>query len=558
MIVNVTVLTTVVILSESCHHSPPSSDVAATVEDLDTRMVTDLNTFVNYLGDHGRVGVPEGDSVTLEEPAALAIFYRQRGFRPAWSDTGHLLPSGDSLMGEIARSADDGLSPAWYHSESLSRLLKQIRHDSTARKDAVKWSITDLLLTDAFMHLASSLRFGVLPPDSVSLKKDSTFTDSTLVAMLSRAVAGKTVSATIDSLRPAFPAYTDLSRALHRYRARMAGRDWDTLPAPGPDSAAFRRALALRLVEGGMLDSANAGDSRRVQAAVKAFQREYNLYPDGVAGGRTIRALDRSPAYRIGQMAVNLERWRHRSDSMPDQYVWVNIPAYSLQVHDSDSVVLHSRVIVGKPGHQTPLLNSRLVNFQLYPYWRVPFSIITHEMLPRIRKDTGYLTRNNLEVVDRHNNVVDPRKLNWKKYNEHYFPYLIRQMTGLDNSLGIIKFNFLNKYSVYLHDTNLRNLFGLTQRDLSHGCVRVQQWQPLAMYLIRDDTLRHMPDSVALWMMQQKQKLVVLRTRVPLYIRYFTCSADAKGNLTFYQDIYGYDTLEMKRIFGSLPQTTKL
>ena len=558
IIVSVSVLAAVVILSESCHHSPPSSDVAATVEDLNTRVVADLNTFVHYLGTRGRVGIPEGDSVTLWKPGALAMFYRERGFRPAWSDTGRLLPQGDSLMGEIARSADDGLSPAWYHSGALSSLLKQIRHDSTARKDAVKWSVTDLLLTDAFMHLASGLRFGVLPPDSVSLKKDSAFTDSTLVAMLSGAVAGKTISATIDSLRPAFPAYIDLSRALHRYRARMAGRDWDTLPAPGADSAAFRRALALRLVEAGMLDSADAGDPRRVEAAVKAFQREHNLYPDGVAGGRTIRALDRSPAYRMDQIAVNLERWRHRSDSMPEKYVWVNIPAYSLQVHDSDSVVLHSRVIVGKPGHQTPLLNSRLVNFQLYPYWRVPFSIITHEMLPRIRKDTGYLTRNNLEVVDRHNNVVDPRKLNWKKYNEHYFPYLIRQMTGLDNSLGIIKFNFLNKYSVYLHDTNLRNLFGLTQRDLSHGCVRVQQWQPLAMYLIRDDTLRHMPDSVAVWMMQQKQKLVVLRTRVPLYIRYFTCSADAKGNLTFYQDIYGYDTLEMKRIFGSLPQTTKL
>lgn len=541
-------------LAESCHPGPRSTDVATTVEDLNTKVVRDLKTYLGYLASHGKIGIGREDSVTIWRPAALALFYQQRAYQPAWSDTGRLSGWGDSLVGEIARSADDGLIPDWYHGAALGRLLKQIRGDSTARWDAIKWSVTDLLLTDGFMHLASSLRFGVLAPDSVSLKRDSAFSDSTLSALVTRAIAGGRVNRTIDSLRPGFPAYRELSRALHRYRTRMSARNWDTLPAPGPDSLAFSRALAGRLVAGGGLDSADTDNPLRVREAIKSFQREHNLYPDGVAGPRTVRALDYSRNYRLRQIAVNLERWRHRSDSMPSEYVWVNVPAYSLQVHDGDSIRIHSRVIVGRPGHETPLLNSKITNFQLYPYWRVPFSIITREMLPRIRKDTGYLSRNNLEIVDRHNNLVDPRKLNWKKYNLHYFPYVIRQMTGLDNSLGIIKFNFSNKYSVYLHDTNLRNLFNLTQRDLSHGCVRVQQWEPLAMYLIRDDTARHMADSVAVWMMEQKQKLVALRTRVPVYIRYFTCSADRAGNLEFYQDIYGYDTLEMKRIFGSAPQ----
>lgn len=544
-------LTAVVTLAESCHHGPPSSDVAATVEDLNTRVVRDLSAYVGDIAHHEKIGIAPEDSSTIRMPGALAQFYRQRAYHPAWSDTGRLTTMGDSLMQEIARSSDDGLIPAWYHAEALHKLLTQIRSDSTARRDAIKWSAMDLLLTDAFMHLATSLRFGVLAPDSVSLKRDSTFSDSTLSQMVARAVSESRVSRTIDSLRPGFAAYRELSRALRRYRTEMAARRWDTLPAPAPDSLAFDRALVRRLVAGGALDSADAGDPRRVKEAIKSFQRSHDLYPDGVAGSRTVSALNLSPNYRLRQIAVNLERWRHRSDSMPTAYLWVNIPSYSLEVHDSDSIWLRSRVIVGKPGHETPLLNSKLTNFQLYPYWRVPFSIITREMLPRIRKDTGYLTRNNLEIVDRHNNVVDPRTLNWKKYNLHYFPYVIRQMTGLDNSLGIIKFNFSNKYSVYLHDTNLRSLFNLTHRDLSHGCVRVQQWEPLAMYLIRGDTARHMADSVAVWMMEQKQKLIALRDRVPVYIRYFTCSADEKGNLKFYEDIYGYDTLEMKRLFGS-------
>ena len=535
----------------SCHHGPPKTDVTATVEDLNDRIINDLKDYVAYLDSHGgKIGLEQGDSQTIDKPAALALFYRQRGYRPAWSDTGRLSSSGDSLMGEIAQSADDGLVPGWYHETLLRKLLRQIGADSIGRRDAVKWSVADLLLTDAFMHLASNVRFGLLPPDSISLKRDSAFSDSALIDLLSSSLTQERVSGIIDSLRPQFASYQELSAALHRYRERMAGRHWDTLPGPAEsDSLTFQRLLGQRMLAAGALDSADADNPGRIKEAVKHFQRSHGLYPDGIAGSQTVQALNLPVAYRLRQIAVNLERWRHRSDSMPVAYLWVNIPAYSLQLHDSDSVILTSRVIVGKPGHETPLLNSTLTNFQLYPYWRVPISIIAKEMLPRIRRDTGYLTRNNLEVVDRHNNVVDPKKLNWKKYNAHYFPYVIRQMTGLDNSLGIIKFNFSNKYSVYLHDTNLRNLFNLTRRALSHGCVRVQQWEPLAMYLIRNDTTRHMPDSVTVWMAEQEQKLVSLRTRVPVYFRYITCSADGKGNLTFYPDIYGYDTLLMKRIF---------
>lgn len=539
----------------SCHQGPPKSDVAATVEDLDTRITTDISEYIHYLGNQGgKIALAQDDSVMLWEGGALALFYRMRGYHPAWSDTGLLSASGDSLMAAIARCGDDGLMPGWYHAPVLARLLDQVRRDSNWRKDAVRWSVADLLLTDAFMRLATHLRFGVLPPDSVSLKKDSVFRDTTLSVLLGDALATGRVTALLDSLRPAFGAYRQLSAALHRYRERMSGRSWESLKVPESDTASFRAALVRRLVAGGLLDSVDSRNAAHITAAVKHFQRSHGLYADGVAGPRTIRALNVPNGYRLRQIAVNLERWRHRSDSMPVIYLWVNIPSYTLQLHDSGSVVLTSRVIVGRKGHETPLLNSRVTNFQLYPYWRVPISIIAKEMLPRIRRDTGYLRRNNLEVVDRHHNVVDPTKLDWKKYNAHYFPYVMRQMTGLDNSLGIIKFNFSNRYSVYLHDTNLRNLFNLTHRDLSHGCVRVQAWEPLAMYLIRGDTARHMTDSVRVWMAAQQQQLVSLRTSVPVYIRYLTCAADATGQLDFHEDIYGYDSVLIARIFPS-PQT---
>ncbi|HEX5555772.1 MAG TPA: L,D-transpeptidase family protein [Chitinophagaceae bacterium] len=534
----------------SCHSGPPKTDVAKNVQSLNERVEKDIGTYVSFFESHkGKMPGEQGDTIEIHQYSAVGLFYANRHNRAAWSDTGRLLPQADSLLDIISGSEDDGLNPAWYHGPSLRTLTRQVKTDSTARRDAIKWSTVDILLTDAFMRLAGDLHYGLLPPDSISLQKGTAYSDSTVIGMLTGAIRHGNVRKTVDSLRPQGRQYRWLSRGMDAYRRKYAGRSWDTLPVKYSDTPVFRRQLAQRLVEGGALDSSAVHSAAAVTGALKAFQRSHGLYPDGVAGTRTVAALNLSKSYRLRQIAVNLERWRHVGDSLPQEYVWINIPSYRMEVWDHDSVVITSKVIVGKPGHETPLLNSRLTNYQLYPYWRVPISIIAKEMLPAIRRDTGYLRKHNLEVVDRHNNIVDPSRLQWNKYNRHYFPYVMRQMTGLDNSLGIIKFNFRNKYSVYLHDTNLRNLFNMAQRDISHGCVRVQRWDTLAMYLIRGDTLRHMRDSVLWWLATQQQKWVPLRTRVPVYTRYFTCAADSTGKITFYPDVYGYDTVMMHKMF---------
>jgi len=533
-----------------CHPGPPDKDVTRDVTQLTERVRADLQSQLLFLAAHGsRMSGLGTDSPQIGQFPALDKFYRDRGYRPLWSDTGKLSVQADSLMKAIARCGEEGLAPARYHWHSLNRVLAPLKADTEARWDAARWSSADLLLSDAYLTLVNQLHFGVLPPDSISLKKDRAFPDSILTALLDSAASAESLFRVFRDAEPSIAQYRWLKEALDHFRHTHGARSWDTLPAEYRDTAGFSRLLARRLWQGGWLDSTELESEVKVRQAIRQFQQSHGLYADGVPGARTIAALNRSRQYRLRQIAVNLERWRHLADPMPGEYLWVNIPSYSLRVWQADTLALQSKVIVGKPGHETPLLNSHLTNFQLYPYWRVPISIIAREMLPAIRRDTGYLRAHNLEVVDRHNNVVDPAKLDWKRYNSHYFPYVMRQMTGLDNSLGIIKFNFKNDYSVYLHDTNLRNLFQLTHRDLSHGCVRVQQWLPLAMFLIRNDTLRHMPDSVQMWMMRQQQKWVPLKDRVPIYIRYFTCEADSSGKLTFYPDIYGYDSLMMQKLF---------
>ncbi|MBO9572369.1 MAG: L,D-transpeptidase family protein, partial [Chitinophagaceae bacterium] len=163
--------------------------------------------------------------------------------------------------------------------------------------------------------------------------------------------------------------------------------------------------------------------------------------------------------------------------------------------------------------------------------------------------DTNYLKKQNLMVVDKNDSVISPSTINWSKMSKNHFPYLIRQREGDDNSLGVLKFNFRNKYSVYMHDTNARWLFSKTDRAMSHGCVRVQNWQHLAFYLVRNDSIKYNPDTLTNWISRQEKHVVSGFKKLPVYIRYFTVDGEA-GKLRFYEDIYAEDKVLTEKYFS--------
>jgi murein L,D-transpeptidase YcbB/YkuD len=150
------------------------------------------------------------------------------------------------------------------------------------------------------------------------------------------------------------------------------------------------------------------------------------------------------------------------------------------------------------------VLTSEISNFITMPQWTVPYSIIFKEMLDKIRKDTNFLASQNLMVVDDNDSVINPRTINWYKLNKTHFPYQLKQREGDDNSLGVIKFNFRNKYNVYIHDTNVRWMFSKSYRAISHGCVRVKEWDKLANYLVRNDTLHYPKDTLKAYITRGK------------------------------------------------------
>jgi murein L,D-transpeptidase YcbB/YkuD len=185
-----------------------------------------------------------------------------------------------------------------------------------------------------------------------------------------------------------------------------------------------------------------------------------------------------------------------------------------------------------------------------YPQWTVPYSIIFKEMLPKIQKDVGYLEQQNLMVVDHNDSVIDPYTIDWSILNKKKFPYLLRQRQGDDNSLGVMKFNFSNKYDVYLHDTNARSMFSRSNRAISHGCVRVQKWDSLSHYLIAKNPPPITEDSLKAWLQREEKHYIYLKQKVPVYLRYYTCEVKVDGKIQFFEDIYGDDKSLRMRYFS--------
>lgn len=527
------------------HTAPKQKQIVANIRQLDEVITDNITERLSALKDN------EGeleDSLLAFRPSAIQEFYGADKPSGHWSKDGVVNPAADSMLYMIQHAEDVGLLPAQYHAPALTTALEQINGDATAKKDAALWAKVDILMTDAFMKMAADLRFGVAPRDSVTLKKDSLFTDTQLITALQQALADKNVSVVLHAQEPVHAGYVALKEGIQTFKSKYSNYHWDTLPLNYTDTVAFRQLVINRLVQSGHLDTTgHATDTAILKTGIKAFQKEFNIYPDGVAGKRTVIALNRSMHDWIMQAAVNLDRWRKLPDTLPSQYIMVNLPGYTLRVIDSGEVKLESRVIVGTPRTRTPLLNSYMTNFMMYPYWRVPYSIVFKEMLPAIKKNVGYLAAKNLEVIDKDGNTVDPATIDWSKLSKGHFPYVLRQMDGIDNSLGVMKFNFRNKYSVYLHDTNNRGLFKNSMRAMSHGCVRVQQWDSLAQYLVRADSVRHSGDSIRVWLAREEKKQVDLPKHIPIYLRYFTAEGQ-NGNLVFFDDIYGEDKVLRKQM----------
>jgi L,D-transpeptidase YcbB len=274
---------------------------------------------------------------------------------------------------------------------------------------------------------------------------------------------------------------------------------------------------------------------------VRRFQARHGLVADGIVGPATVRALNVPVAHRIQQIILNLERWRWLPRDLGRHYIAVNAADAMLQVVADGRTVLTSRVVVGDLRHPTPMVQARLDTVLLNPPWNVPTSIAVEEILPRLRANGRYLAENDIVILERRESDPFGLAVDWSAIPSEPFPFRLQQRPGSANPLGRIKFDAPNRFDVYLHDTPVRSIFARPVRTASHGCIRVERANDLAIHVLEDGTGRWTQQRVAEAIATGDSQRIVVARSLPLYVLYWTAFAAPEGHVEFRDDVYGRD-----------------
>jgi murein L,D-transpeptidase YcbB/YkuD len=486
--------------------------------------------------------------------AALARFYRFRGYRPSWIGEKGPLPQTKILLQAIRSAPEDGLPLMSYRLDDtpidLSRRVLFSNNDLSAFDyDLAR---LDVALTAVMLKYAAHLSQGCIRPEKLSeaLPFHDAHSIRDIPGGLARSLNEHRLARFLESLIPHHRDYGELKNALKRYRRIQAAGGWTRINAGATLRVNVQDArietLRRHLVITGDLPTETRTDGDRfdpaLEAAVKRYQSRHGLAADGAVGPETLEALNIPVEDRIIQLMLNMERWRWFPDNLGSRYIMVNIPGFELELVDDQAVVLSMRAIVGRKSRPTPILTSRMTYLELNPYWNIPQKIARQDILPKIQDDPEYLSRNGIRVFDSWQEdapPLDPLGIDWAGLSENHFPYRLRQQPAGKNALGRIKFIFPNRQSVYIHDTPGKSLFSRSQRLFSSGCIRVEDPLELAQYLLKDQ--RWNRRKLALAVEKGQNRTIVLQTPVPVHLVYFTAWADIDGRVQFRDDVYGRD-----------------
>lgn len=502
----------------------------------------DLRQRVEQLQTAGKLTVA---GVGIGAVELLPQLYERNQFNRLWTQDGNV----EALLTAIRASDQDGLDPADFHLEPLSRLRREIRAPGQTPKPSALVDF-DLLLTDGLLRLGYQLFYGKVDPESLDagwnferplLREDA-------AGAIESALQSGTIAELVRSLEPQHQTYAALKRALKRYREIKARGGWGTVAAgpklePGMEDARIE-ALRKRLqvtgeLTGGPTHGRQVFDAG-VVAAVKRFQLRHGLEADGSVGPATLAALNVPVDARIDQILVNLERARWVLRTQERDYLAVNIASYDAALFRNGEKVWAARTIVGRPYRKTPLFRADMSYVVFNPTWTVPPTILKKDLLPKLRRDPSFLPRNSFKVVNREGNLVDATAIDWSGVRAGAMPYQIVQAPGKKNALGQVKFMFPNKYQIYLHDTPDRSLFRRSERTFSSGCIRVDQPIELARLLLAGAP-DWPPARIDKVLAGKKTVTARLPASLPVFILYWTVEVAADGTVHFSNDIYERD-----------------
>jgi murein L,D-transpeptidase YcbB/YkuD len=536
----------------SCKHksNPAKKDIVVNPAEMNERVQENIASVLAFANQNKNL---TADTTLINFIDPVQAYYVEDRM-PLWSSREKWTAPTDSLFGFLEQAAYYGLFNSDYQFEKLKQIKNALDKDAVKRTDAMLWANADVAFTNAYFAVLQDLKQGRLQHDSLAWKHDTSKYSNFFTANIERIRNGESFTAVLESVQPKSEGYEALRSGIKSFVDSMDTKSYTYLNFPYKDTAAFIKTLKKRLAESDIVVAVN--DSAHLSEAIKKYQIKAGLKADGKQGPELYRKLNNTDKTKFNRLAVTLDRYKQLPENLPEKYIWVNLPGYYLKVWDHDTVALESKIICGKPGTPTPLLASNITDIIIYPTWTVPTSIISKDMLPGLKRNPYYLSRKGMYLLDNNGERVDPAGVNWAKYSKG-IPYRIQQGSGDDNALGVIKFNFNNPYSVYLHDTNQRYLFKNAVRSLSHGCVRVQEWEKLAGIIVkndsimnkRGDTLRYNTDSITNWVANKERHRIDVKNKFPLFIRYFSCEG-INGTIKFYDDMYGDDRALLQKYFA--------
>jgi L,D-transpeptidase YcbB len=486
----------------------------------------------------------------------IESLYASNAGAELWLREGEPTNQAASMIALFQDAAAEGLNPEDYDASRWNERLEQLKQrGGSGSSDEVER--LDIAITVSAMRYVSDLHFGRLNPGLFHSRLDPEHERFDLPDLLRQLTSSSDVPGLVRSLDPPFDGYRRTLSALRAYEELARLPDIQIPAGPGKtidpgkpyDGTSQLDALLRRL--GDLPENAPPSDPGVYRGAlvdaVKRFQARHGLDADGRIGAGTLKHLNTPLSQRVRQLQFTLERWRWVPHNFSRPPIVVNIPEFRLRGMDSSyHTELEMKVVVGKAyGHETPVFASTLNEVIFRPYWNVPKSILYKELIRDIVRDRGYLKKNDYEVVTWDDTVV----MQGEDVSDDILKQLrngkltVRQVPGDKNALGLVKFVFPNEHDVYMHGTPARSLFARSRRDFSHGCIRVEQPEALAEWVLRG--MGHgqstwTRESITDAMHESETQHVQLRTGIPVLIVYATAVA-LEGETRFFEDIYGQD-----------------
>jgi len=286
----------------------------------------------------------------------------------------------------------------------------------------------------------------------------------------------------------------------------------------------------------------------------RAFQEKHHLKEDGLLGPHSRGILNETPQARRQRLWLNLHRARLLPNELGTRYVLVNLPSGQVFGFTNQVPEIRMKVVFGKnsPGRQTPIFREVMRYVVFRPYWNVPRSIAANEIYPAAIRDRSYMSRKGYELVRSFGGDAQRIRVSWRSLEALREGHLkVRQIPGPRNSLGVVKFLFPNDHSVYLHDTPQDHLFSRSERDFSHGCIRLEKPARFAEWALGPQGWDE--DRVAQAMRAGNRQSVSIETAIPVYITYLTVFPSSKqGQVKRFFDIYGRDEPALEAISENL------